>query len=64
MPLLLAAANRHKVIVKLLFNIGKVNINFKDKHKWTLLLLAVVNKYKAIVKLLFNIGKINVDSKD
>ena len=56
--------NKFKIVVKLLLEIGKVEIDFKNKYNRTPLREAVENRHKAVVKLLLKISKIEVDSKD
>jgi ankyrin repeat protein len=61
---LLAVEKGHKVVVKVLLEIGKANINLKDSNKQTALLLVVEKGYKVVVKVLLEIGKANINLKD
>ena len=57
--------NRHKVVVKLLLVIEKVDLDFKDsEYRQMLLLWAARNRYEAVVKLLLMTEKVDLDSKD
>ena len=51
--------------MKLLLEIGKVDIKLKDDvYSRTPLWWAVVNGHKAVVKLLLEMGKVDIDMKD
>jgi hypothetical protein len=63
-PLLWAAEQGHKAVVKLLLETGKVDIDVKDSSGWTPLLWAAEQGHEAVVKLLLEIGKVDVNSKD
>ena len=70
-PLLLAAKNGHKAVVKLLLESDKVDTNTEDDYNQTPLSLAAKNGHKAVVKLLLenllldtDTGKIDTDSKN
>lgn len=55
-PLLWAAGNGHEVIVKLLLDIGKVDVDSKGKDGQTPLLWAAAYDREAVVKLLLDSG--------
>ncbi|RYP80206.1 hypothetical protein DL770_006337 [Monosporascus sp. CRB-9-2] len=63
-PLWLATRGRHKAVVKLLLETGKVDIDFKDKNGRTPLSWAAGDGHEAVVKLLLETGKADVYSKD
>jgi ankyrin repeat protein len=63
-PLWLAARGGHKVVVKLLLETGKVDVNSKDKNGRTLLSWSAKDGHEAMVKLLLGTGKASVHSKD
>ena len=55
----------HEAIIRLLVNIGKVNINSKDtKYSLTPLSWATREGHKAVVRLLLVIGKANINLKN
>jgi hypothetical protein len=51
-PLLRAAENGHKAVVKLLLERGQVDVNVENKHGQTPLLLVAQNGRRSVVKLL------------
>lgn len=63
-PLLWAAKNGHKAIVKLLLDTKKVGVDLKDSTSRTPLSWAAMNGHEAIVKLLLDTRKVDVNSKD
>lgn len=63
-PLMWAAKEGQMVVVKLLLENDKVNINGEDKEGQTPLILAAKEGHTAIVKLLLNNCKIDVNSTD
>jgi ankyrin repeat protein len=62
-PLLLAAGNGHKAVVKLLLIRDNIDLNFEDKFRATLLLLAVEYRSKVVVELLLTWDNVNLDPK-
>ncbi|KAF2113564.1 hypothetical protein BDV96DRAFT_114202 [Lophiotrema nucula] len=54
----------NEVLVKLLLDAGKVDVDAKDKNRWTPLWRAAENGHEAIVNLLLDTGKVNVNAKD
>jgi hypothetical protein len=63
-PLSWAAENGQEAVVRLLLEMGKVDVDSKDNNGWTPLSLATGNGQNAIVKLLLDTGKVDVESKD
>ncbi|OCK92529.1 uncharacterized protein K441DRAFT_570190, partial [Cenococcum geophilum 1.58] len=64
-PLLLAASNGYKAVVKLLLTRDNINPNSKDKFRAIPLLLAIEYRSKAgIIKLLLTQKGVNSNSKD
>jgi ankyrin repeat protein len=61
---LYTAINKHKAVVKLLLNTGKVKADLGDSNSKTLLLHTAKNEHKAVVKLLLDTGKVNANSKN
>ncbi|EWZ78700.1 hypothetical protein QL093DRAFT_2594685 [Fusarium oxysporum] len=59
-----AAERGHEVIVKLLLEMGKVDVNIQDTFGITPLSRATRNGHEAIVKLLLEMGKVDVDIQD
>ncbi|KAG7424985.1 putative ankyrin repeat protein [Fusarium oxysporum f. sp. raphani] len=59
-----AAERGHEVIVKLLLEMGKVDVNIQDKYGMTPLSRAARNGHEAIVKLLLEMGNVDVDIQD
>ncbi|KFY23766.1 hypothetical protein V491_02414 [Pseudogymnoascus sp. VKM F-3775] len=63
-PLLLAAANGHGAVVKLLATMDGIDLNSKDNDGKTPLLRAAANGHDGVVKLLLPIGGVNPNLKD
>ncbi|SCO06114.1 uncharacterized protein FFB20_12469 [Fusarium fujikuroi] len=53
-----------KLLLCLLVNTGKVNIDAKDKNGQTPLSRAAKNRHEAVVKMLLDTGKVNVNTRD
>lgn len=53
-PLLWAAANGRKAVVRLLLNTGKVKIHKRDSYGWTSLFYAVEKGHEQIIRLLID----------
>ena len=51
-------------MVKLLVEMGKVDVDLKDTYDWTPLWWAATQGHKDVVKLLVKIGKVDINSKD
>jgi ankyrin repeat protein len=60
----LAAYFGVEAVVKLLLNIGQVNVDSKDSYTRTPLSWAAENGHEAVVKLLLETGQVNTDAKD
>ena len=63
-PLSYAAMTGHEAVVKLLLDVGEVNVNAKDINGYTPLSYASNNGHEAVVKLLLDVGEVNVNAKD
>ena len=62
-PLSYAAGKGNEVVVKLLLDTGKVDVEAKDNYGLTPLLLAAKNGHAAVMKLLLDSGNANIESK-
>ena len=63
-PLLLAASNGYKVVVKLFFIQDDINLNSKNKFRAIPLLLATEYRNKVIVELLLIRDDVNLNLKN
>ncbi|KAF7554844.1 hypothetical protein G7Z17_g2610 [Cylindrodendrum hubeiense] len=63
-PLLCAVQNRHEVIIRMLLNTGKVNINAEDDHDRTPLFVATSVGCETTVRMLLNTGEVDVNVLD
>ncbi|KAI9668010.1 MAG: hypothetical protein M1821_000830 [Bathelium mastoideum] len=63
-PLLRAAMEGHKAIVRLLLGTNRVDVNAKDNDGRTPLLWAAKKGHEAVVGLLLRANKVDVDVKD
>ncbi|KAM0159004.1 hypothetical protein ACHAQE_005283 [Botrytis cinerea] len=60
----LATENGYEKVIKLLFDIGKVNLECKDSKDQTPLFFAAKNGYEKVIKLLFDTSKVDLECKD
>ena len=63
-PLSWAAGEGHGAVVKMLLDIGNVDVESKDYSDRTPLSYAAVEGHEAVVKVLLDTGKVDVDSMD
>jgi ankyrin repeat protein len=63
-PLLWAAENGNEVVIKLLLETGKAEVDSKNRDGLTPLWGAAQNAHGAVVNLLLETGNAEVDSKD
>ena len=63
-PLSWAAENGHEVVVRLLIEGNRVDINTKTCMQNTPLLLAAGNGHEAVVRLLIESGRVDINAKD
>jgi ankyrin repeat protein len=63
-PLHIATMEGHEAIVRLLLEIGQVDIDSKDNDRQSPLWWAIYKGHEAIVKLLLQTGQVDIDLKD
>ncbi|KAF2467808.1 uncharacterized protein BDR25DRAFT_291179 [Lindgomyces ingoldianus] len=63
-PVIWAVQNGNEIVVKLLLETGKIDINAKNTCGQTLFWRATSGGHEVVVKLLLETGKVNVEAKD
>ncbi|KAF1846370.1 ankyrin [Cucurbitaria berberidis CBS 394.84] len=62
-PLLWAARNGYKEVVKLLLEVANVDVNAQDRFEQSPILCAAAYEHQEIVRLLLHTGKVSIDAR-